>query len=527
MGKHFGNLTNTAVSDPNGGSPQWFNQGQVQSGALARAMTPQPGQLQPSSANITGQVQPPGIADPGGSVSFNQPTPNLPQMAKPSFGQAASIGATPGGANALSPGLSKAGKLVALLSGGIQGALAGQQASEQSVIQSGGHRSSGMGTGFESGYMLPWQRAMQGQQLQQAQAQTALTQAQSAMVPTPYGMMPAGLAKVIFPAAIRAQGQENAAQTNVQGRQAVANTQAGSREKVAKINQGMGVPLDDTVANILGIPELAGQSLGKGSWDNINKAIEAKGYHTQDMGQNGPGENQGMWLMDKVGNRIRQISDQSLMFNRGASYAQNKAEVVTDPNNPGNAYYTTAAQAMSQHLPSPLGAAPTAAKAITKSAVAGPIGNEINAFNTALQHADLLQSAMSALNNGDQQTLNALKNRFKTEFGSSDVTNFQTIASAYSREINKMLSSGHITDAEIKDAGASIPAKASPQQILGALQAYKALATSKMKIRQQQVEQGMQGKPNFPANTGAPKNGNGATGGSPKTAADYLKKFYK
>src|SRR5574337_768941 len=134
----------------------------------------------------------------------NKPNAPLPSIGTPSFREAVQAGAPPGGANILSPGLNKAGKLATLLMSGLQGAMAGRAASEQAVIQSGGRRSGGPGIGFEAGYMLPWQRAMQKQQLQQAQAQTALTEAQSQMVPTPYGQMPAGLAKLMFPAMIRA-----------------------------------------------------------------------------------------------------------------------------------------------------------------------------------------------------------------------------------------------------------------------------------------------------------------------------------
>src|SRR5437899_3014483 len=85
--------------------------------------------------------------------------PDLPRIGQPSFQQAATAGAMPGGANVLSPGLNKAGKLVTLLTSGLQGALAGRAASEATIAQTGGRRAGGAGTGFEAGYTLPWQRA--------------------------------------------------------------------------------------------------------------------------------------------------------------------------------------------------------------------------------------------------------------------------------------------------------------------------------------------------------------------------------
>jgi hypothetical protein len=43
-----------------------------------------------------------------------------------------------------------------------------------------------------------------------------------------------------------------------------------------------------------------------------------------------------------------------------------------------------------------------------------------------------------------------------------------------------------------------LPANASPEQLLGAIHAYKALAGSKMTILHDQFTKGMQSKPNFP-----------------------------
>src|SRR2546430_12516404 len=108
-------------------------------------------------------------------VMSPKPQPAFPTAGDPTFQQAASAGATPGGANALSPGLNKAGKLVTLLTSGLQGALAGRAASEQTVAATGGRRSGGAGMGFEAGYTLPWQRQAQQNQLAQQQAQIEAT----------------------------------------------------------------------------------------------------------------------------------------------------------------------------------------------------------------------------------------------------------------------------------------------------------------------------------------------------------------
>lgn len=114
----------------------------------------------------------------------------LPTIGRPSFAEAATAGATPGGVNAMSPGLSKLGKLGVLLRSGVEGALAGQAASENAVVQSGGRRSGGAGMGFEAGLAFPWQRAQQQQQVQRGAIENQMAQANLQPVQTPYGTMP-------------------------------------------------------------------------------------------------------------------------------------------------------------------------------------------------------------------------------------------------------------------------------------------------------------------------------------------------
>jgi hypothetical protein len=127
----------------------------------------------------------------------------------------------------------------------------------------------------------------------------------------------------------------------------------------------------------------------------------------------------------------------------------------------------------------------------------GPGGKgseETLAFSTALQHADLLQKAADALKNGDVRALNQIGNTLGVQFGSDKATNFKVISNAYSREVTKALSAGHLTDAEIKEQGATIPTNASPEQISGALNSYRALMQSKLNLRKQQFEAGKQGQ---------------------------------
>ena len=474
MGQTFGNLTNTALVDPNG-QMQWFSPRQSGQAAIQLAKD-QMRQVQPDTAQLSD----------GGNVSFAPADNAFTKMIKPSFLQAAT-GPT-GMPNATSPGLSKMGKLVTLFTGGLEGALAAQQAQEQMIAQTGGKRAGGVGTGFEAGFQLPFLRAQQQNELLKGQAEAGLAQAGLQPVQTPYGNLPAALAPKILTPALNYEGRVGAANIGAQGRVESSQIGAQSRENVAKINQGQAIPVDETTARLAGFPELAGQSAGRATWTNINKVLEARGYRVQDMGQNGTGDNEGMWLMDRAGNRVRQVSPNSLTFQRGASFAQNRPEVVTDPNDPGYAYYTTAANAMRNNLPAPQGAATTAAKREATSEVPTKIGDQKVAFNTAIQHADLLKQAVTALNNGNQTTLNSLANRFNAEFGGSGPVTAQAIADAYGREVTKMLTGGHLTDSEVGTIGSTLNVnRQSPQQTLGVINAYRALAQSKLNVLGQQA----------------------------------------
>jgi hypothetical protein len=151
MGQLFsqGGLTNqnTALLDPQTQQPTFVGS---PSQVLSKANANLP---QASAGAILG----------GDVFNPNAQGPKLPLIGTPSFQQAATAGAMPGGVNTLSPGLNKAGKLVTLIKGGLEGALAGRAAQEQMIAASGGHRAGGIGVGFEGGYTLPFLRAQQQQ----------------------------------------------------------------------------------------------------------------------------------------------------------------------------------------------------------------------------------------------------------------------------------------------------------------------------------------------------------------------------
>ena len=484
--------------------------------ALDEMSTVQPGTSDVSGPNgQAAQIPQPGQPNTA-QVSQSASTSSMPKMFQPSFAQTTRD--QNGMPLQVNPAETKLGKLVHILAAAGQGALAGWGTGNP-------------GAGAAAAREVPFQEAEQRQQLAQQQAQLALTRAQSTMVQTPLGPMTPAMAKAVYPALIGQQGKLGAAQIGAgarvgsaeigaTSRENVAGTAATSREKVAQINQGTAIPLDPQVAEMAGMNELAGVPVGRGTLTNINKAIEAKGYRVQDMGMNGTDSNSGMWLMDRMGNRIKQVSPNSLTFQRGASFAQNKPEVVTDPNDPGYAYYTTAAQAMSGNLPAPGSAGNVAAKREAVSEVPTKIGDQKVAFNTAIQHAGLLRQAAKALNNGDQQTLAGLKNAWKNEFGQSGPITSQAIADAYSDEVTKMLASGHLTDKSMgKTAKTLDPTKQNYQTIDSVLGAYQSLAQSKLNMLNQQASAARHQTHGTPPVSGA---GAGATGSITPPGATHV-----
>ena len=127
----------------------------------------------------------------------------------------------------------------------------------------------------------------------------------------------------------------------------------------------------------------------------------------------------------------------------------------------------------------------------------GKGGSTLTAYRTAGDHLDLLESAMTALENGDNQTLNSLSNRFKAEFGSPAPTNFETIKTMLSGELANVAKVTGATDPEIASYRQQLSAAQSPEQIQGIIDTNHALMDQKAIEMMRQNEAGMQGKPEF------------------------------
>lgn len=455
---------------------------------------------------------------------LQQPPPDLgpqPDAPQPQLAPGVTLPPEPSPAPP-APQQTKAHKLLQILQGGLVGGLSGLAANAQTYAATG--RNAGFGGGVGAGFTqsLPLQAQLGQQELKQKQAQTKLTESQSEMVQTPYGPLPATLAKMIFPALITTQGKQNVANTLVQGRQNVANTQAQSAQNVANINKRfIAVPnvgvLDTQKVNANGEPALIPDSaqgmeitqehiddyhlpqalLGQrmtatqlAQWERAQNQQEATVY-----GQNGPA------LVNKQTKQVTPLGQ--------GNPGMGKPLEVADPDHPGQTLITTGAKG--QGMAGKSSASVQVPKAAAIAEVPTKIGDQKVAFSTAIQHADLLRRAAKALDNGNAQTLSGLENAFANEFGSSGPITARAVADAYGDEVTKMLASGHLTDTSMGKTARTIdPNKQNYQQIDSVLKAYQALAQSKMDNLNKQKQNAVnQSQPN--------------KGGV--TASDLLKKY--
>jgi hypothetical protein len=415
-------------------------------------------------------------------------------IGQPNFKDAATSGATPGGANATSPGLTKAGKLGVLLTSGLQGALAGRAKSEETVAATGGRRAGGAGMGFEAGYTLPWQRAAQQNQLAQQQAQTGVLQSEAQNVNLPgIGPIPGWLAKSPFGAQIlRGQTAESVADTRASAARDVAQTGAKARTDAAQIGQKFkavpGVGLFDTQSRQVIPGTQQGVTITPEMAKDFDLPDEFVGKPMKISDLNGIHRNENQQLTTVQGAGGPALVDKkkgtAKSLGLGAPSLGSPREFA-DVNNPGQTIIGTGAQAIGQ--PGVQSASVQVPKTALKAEVPTKIGDLKVAFTTMDQHADLLRKAVKAVGNGDNQTLNSLKNSFKNEFGYSGPITAAAIADAYKGEVSNVINKGHITDTgNEKIAHTLDPSKQSPAQMEAVLAAYQGLAQSKMKMLQQQ-----------------------------------------
>jgi len=175
---------------------------------------------------------------------------------------------------------------------------------------------------------------------------------------------------------------------------------------------------------------------------------------------------------------------------------------VADPNNPGETIMVRRNDAVGMKG---RGSASTQAiKAEDKYMTSGKGAQQLTAFNTAMQHLDLLDKLGADLNNSNLQIANKAKQAWATATGSPVPANFEAAKNAMSGEVAAALKASGATDKEIEKVDGTFSRAQSPMQLKGAIATYRMLLRSKAHNLQVQFQQGMQGKPAFNNDESAP-----------------------
>jgi hypothetical protein len=175
---------------------------------------------------------------------------------------------------------------------------------------------------------------------------------------------------------------------------------------------------------------------------------------------------------------------------------------VADPNNPGETIMVKRNDAVGMKG---RGSASTQAiKAEDKYMTSGKGAQQLTAFNTAMQHLDLLEKLGGDLQNSNLQIANKAKQSWAEATGNPAPANFEAAKNAMSGEVAAALKASGATDKEIEKVDGTFGRAQSPMQLKGAIAVYRTLLRSKAHNLQVQFQQGMQGKPAFNDNESAP-----------------------
>lgn len=139
--------------------------------------------------------------------------------------------------------------------------------------------------------------------------------------------------------------------------------------------------VDPWVAAIAGDPTLSGQKISAQQWQNVNKVMTAKGITIKDLGTDG------MWAVDRIGNKIHQVAAVGPSVARAQMYNMLKPVQAVDSDN--NLSWMTAGNAIAQ------GAAP-----------AGP-GVSANSKQAQMQDIKVASQNVRSAINGLQNPLPA------------------------------------------------------------------------------------------------------------------------
>lgn len=183
----------------------------------------------------------------------------------------------------------------------------------------------------------------------------------------------------------------------------------------------------------------------------------------------------------------------------------NSGRPVQVVGNDGSLNYSTAWNAIKSGASAPGSIPFVVQKNVQRDFTSGKSAQTLNAFNTAIKHLDALDSASTALGNGNLRALNSIGAKYGVETGDSAPAVFQATKTAVAGEIAKAFKGSGATDQEIGEINDSINRAQSPSQLHDVVGSYRQLLGSKKQALQTQYKQGMKGQPAFGEATPVPK----------------------
>lgn len=120
----------------------------------------------------------------------------------------------------------------------------------------------------------------------------------------------------------------------------------------------------------------------------------------------------------------------------------------------------------------------------------GSSSNTVRALNTAIPHLDTLGKLATALDNNDTKTINQLSNAFKSQFGQTAPTNFDTAKQIVADEVVKAVVGAGGSQFDREQAQKVIDKANSPEQLKEAINTYQNLMAGQLSSLQQKYEAG-------------------------------------
>ena len=473
------------------------NGGAVDSGGMANAGTPAAlakKRLFDSSAAPTippsTRVDPNSIPAPDLGQSVPENKFNLPWL--PGYTPVQAQPAPP-------PGPSKAAKLGTIIKSGLMGAIAGRAASEQAVIQSGGRRSGGFGTGFEAALDAPYQRQQMQQTVQRSGLENQLLQNQVQYAPQIQAL---NFSKVM------ADITKNLADAQKMGVEAGAIPAKTALEKAQalaaryKEEPGSGQLIDlqtgQPYGNASALAPLTAEEakvLGKEEGDrvpvklkNTASEIAARGLTTVNTEEGVFERNRITGTNTRLGNNPREIQLDTpvgaLDNSTGKQVMVTRKDIIGNPGRFAPVSADVSTPVIKQTLKE---------YASTKP---GTAGGATIAFNTAMAHLGLLNDAIDALGNGNMKLFNRLGQTYKDQTGSTVGATFDTVKQAVSGELARV--TGSLSQGEQEAIKGPLDKANSPQALKAAVRSAVQLMDGKIGALHQHYVDVMHEEPDAP-----------------------------